>query len=53
MKSNNKKRLLTLIDILKKYSDMEHKLSLNEIVTYLEEEDIDISNRKTLYFFFE
>lgn len=49
MKSNNKKRLLTLIDILKKYSDMEHKLSLNEIVTYLEEEDIDISNRKTLY----
>ena len=49
MKSNNKKRLLTLIDILKKKTDMENKLSLNEIISYLEENDIDISNRKTLY----
>lgn len=48
MKSN-KKRLLTLIDILKKHSDMEHKLSLNKIVTYLQDYDIEISNRKTLY----
>ena len=49
MKSNNKNRLLKLLDILKRYSDMDHKLSLNEIASYLEEAGITIQNRKTLY----
>lgn len=49
MKSNNKKRILQLIDILRKHTDMDHKLSLNEIASMLEENDIEISNRKTLY----
>lgn len=49
MKANNKKRILALIDILKKYSDMNHKLSLSEIVTKLEEQDIMINDRKTIY----
>ena len=42
MKSNNKKRLLKLIEILKKNTDMDHKLSLNEIATLLEEDNIVI-----------
>ena len=49
MKSNNKNRLLKLLDILKRNSDMDHKLSLNEIASYLEEAGITIQNRKTLY----
>lgn len=49
MKSNNKKRILQLIEILKKNTDMDHKLSLNEIASLLEEQGIDIQNRKTLY----
>ena len=49
MKSNNKKRILQLIEILKKNTDMDHKLSLNQIVSLLEEEGIEIQNRKTLY----
>ena len=49
MKSNNKKRILQLIEILKKNTDMDHKLSLNEIASLLEDEGIDIQNRKTLY----
>ena len=49
MKSNNKKRILNLIEILRKYTDMDHKLSLNEIADLLQESGIDVSNRKTLY----
>lgn len=49
MKSNNKKRLLCLIEILKRNTDMDHKLSLNEIASYLEDNNIEIQNRKTLY----
>lgn len=49
MKSNNKKRILSLIEILKKNTDMDHKLSLNKIASLLEEQGIDIQNRKTLY----
>lgn len=49
MKSNNKKRILLLIEILKKHTDMDHKLSLNEISSLLEGQGIDIQNRKTLY----
>ena len=45
----NKARLLFLIEILKRYSDIDHKLSLNDIISYLEENDITVSNRKTLY----
>lgn len=49
MKSNNKKRILNLIEILRKHTDMDHKLSLNEIADLLQESGIDVSNRKTLY----
>ena len=49
MKSNNKKRILKVIEILKKHTDVDHKLSLNEISSLLENEGIDIQNRKTLY----
>ena len=49
MKSNNKKRILLLIEILKKHTDMDHKLSLNEISGLLEGQGVDIQNRKTLY----
>lgn len=49
MNSNNKKRLLALIEILKRNSDMNYKLSLANIVSLLEENGITINNRKTLY----
>ncbi|MDO4198704.1 MAG: WYL domain-containing protein [Erysipelotrichaceae bacterium] len=49
MSSNNRKRLLKLIEILTRHSDMNHKLSINEIMEYLEADDISINNRKTLY----
>ena len=49
MGRNNKNRLLKLIDILKKNTDMEHKLSINEISTLLQQQGVDIQNRKTLY----
>lgn len=49
MKSNNKKRILHLIEILRKNTDMDHKLSLNEIAEQLEESGIEVQNRKTLY----
>ena len=49
MSSNNKIRLLKLLEILKKNTDMDHKLSLNEIISLLQNEGIDIQNRKTLY----
>lgn len=48
-KSNNKKRLLALIDILRKKSDENTRLSLQEITDYLKEQDIEVNNRKTLY----
>lgn len=49
MNANNKKRILSLIEILKKETDMEHKLSLNQIAAKLESQGISIQNRKTLY----
>ena len=49
MKSNNKKRILQVIEILRKHSDMDHKLSLNEIASELEKLGIKITDRKTLY----
>ena len=45
----NKKRILQLIDIMKNETDMDHPLSLKEIVTELEKRDVIVNNRKTLY----
>lgn len=45
----NKQRLIKLSEILKKYSDMDHKLSINQINALLEEAGIVAVNRKTLY----
>lgn len=45
----NKKRILELIDIMKKKSDMDHPLSLKEIISQLEERQITVNDRKTLY----
>ena len=49
MKSNNKKRLLALIGILRENTDMDHQLSLGQIAELLEEKEIKIADRKTLY----
>jgi len=49
MNSNNKKRLLYLLETLIKYTDENHHLSLNELISHLEEHDIVISDRKTIY----
>lgn len=49
MNSNNKKRLLELLDILRSQTDMDHKLSISDITALLIEKDISIQNRKTLY----
>lgn len=48
-KSNNKKRILALIDILRKNSDGSNHLKLDQIVMLLNEQGITINNRKTLY----
>ncbi len=45
----NKQRLIRLIEILRKKTDMDHKLSIQEISALLEEEGIPSVNRKTLY----
>ena len=45
----NRLRIFTLIKILMRKSDMDHKLSLNEIISLLEAEGIEHVNRKTLY----
>ena len=45
----NKKRLLELIRILRRYSDPSHKLTLNEIASRLSEAGIPSVDRKTLY----
>ena len=49
MSSNNKKRLLKLIEVLRRNTDLDHSLSLKVITSLLENEGIEISNRKTLY----
>lgn len=49
MEKNNKKRLLKLIEILKKNSDETNHLKLDQIVSLLEKEGINVQNRKTLY----
>ena len=45
----NKKRIIELLEILRKETDIDHQLSLKEIIAKLEEKDIFINNRKTLY----
>ena len=45
----NRLRIIRLIEILMRHSDMDHKLTLNQIASYLEEEGLDHVNRKTLY----
>lgn len=47
--SNNKKRLLALIEILKKNTNANKHISLSEIISLLEKEDIYVNNRKTIY----
>ena len=49
MEKNNKKRILYLIEILKKNSNFDRHLTLDEIITLLEEKNIKVDNRKTLY----
>lgn len=49
MEKNNKKRILYLIEILKKNSNFDKHLTLDEIITLLEEKKIRVDNRKTLY----
>ena len=48
-KSNNKKRILALIQILRKKTDSQKRLKLDQIVYELKKEGIEVSNRKTLY----
>lgn len=45
----NKKRILELIDILKRQTDMDHARSLKQLIDALEEKDVVVNNRKTLY----
>lgn len=49
MDSNNKKRILELIEILRENTDINHTLSLKEIANLLMDKGIVIKNRKTLY----
>ncbi|MBO7697770.1 MAG: WYL domain-containing protein [Erysipelotrichaceae bacterium] len=45
----HRERLLKLLELLIRYTDMDHKLSINELCDLLSDEDIQASNRKTLY----
>lgn len=49
MEKNNKKRILTLIEILRKETSLDRHLKLDEIVIELEKRNIQVDNRKTLY----
>ncbi len=49
MEKNKKKRLLILIEILKKKTNFNKHLKLDEIITELEKRDIKVNDRKTLY----
>ena len=49
MKKSNKKRILYLIEILKKNSNFDKHLNLDEIISLLEHRNIRVDNRKTLY----
>ena len=45
----NKKRILELINIMRRKTDIDHSLTIKQIITELEKKDIYTSNRKTLY----
>ncbi len=47
--SNNSRRLLSLLEVLKKNTDSTHHLKENELKALLNGEDISINNRKTIY----
>ena len=49
MDKNNKARILLLIKILRKYSNSDKHLKINEIISLLEKEGLKVDNRKTLY----
>lgn len=48
-KSNNKKRILALIEVLRKKTNADKRLKLDEIISELNGLGVNISNRKTLY----
>ena len=45
----HRERLLKLLELLIRYTDMDHKLSISELCDLLSDEGINVSNRKTLY----
>lgn len=45
----HRERLLKLLELLIRYTDMDHKLSISELCDLLSDEGISVSNRKTLY----
>lgn len=45
----NKKRILLLIDILRRYTNEDRHLKLPDIISLLEDKGISVGNRKTLY----
>ena len=45
----NKQRIVALISIMRKYSDMDHKLKISDISALLEKQGISSCDRKTLY----
>ena len=49
MEKNNKKRLLVLLEYLKKNTDKSTRASMNDILDYLLQEGFAIPNRKTIY----
>ena len=49
MEKNNKKRLLHLLEILRKKTDGNIRISLNGIISELEARGIEVSDRKTIY----
>lgn len=48
-KSNNKRRILALIEILRKKSDSTKRIKLESIIDELNKKGIEVNNRKTLY----
>lgn len=49
MLKNNKKRLLVLLKILRKESNIDKHLSINDLIAFLNKEGILVNDRKTLY----
>lgn len=49
MENNNRKRLLLILEFLKKNSDGDNRVSREDISSYLENEGLNPPNRKTIY----